>query len=54
MSTNSLLNSKPRNFKPTKINDFTVYLNILVQGQTSRSECEYEVNQGINVGSTYL
>ena len=24
MSTNSVLNSKPRNFKPTKINDFTV------------------------------
>ena len=24
MSTNSFLNSKPRNFKPTKINDFTV------------------------------
>ena len=24
MSTNSFLNPKPRNFKPTKINDFTV------------------------------
>ena len=24
MSTNSFLNSKPRKFKPTKINDFTV------------------------------
>ena len=25
MSTNSFLNTKPRNFKPTKINDFTVF-----------------------------
>ena len=24
MSTNSFLSTKPRNFKPTKINDFTV------------------------------
>ena len=24
MSTNTFLNTKPRNFKPTKINDFTV------------------------------
>ena len=37
MSTNSFLNSKPRNFKLTKINDFTVHVTDYRKGHVTHA-----------------